>query len=123
MFGQWWTQDHDGVVNIEHCGSGLCGIVVGVTDFRPDGSAQTDLHGHSRCHLQIIPDGSLDGDGVWESHITNPDDDKTYTIQLRVDEGGRLRMRGYIGIPLFGRTVYWTRFNGRLSPTCHILSP
>jgi uncharacterized protein (DUF2147 family) len=94
--------------------------VVGVTDFDADGSALKDLHGRSRCHLQIIPDGKVEADGTWDSHITNPDDGKVYTITLRVDEDGRLRMRGYIGIPLFGRTVFWTRFNGRLTPDCHL---
>ena len=118
--GRWWTQDRDGIVQIEPCGAGLCGSVVGVTNFTADGSSPKDLHGRSRCHLQIIPDGKVDEDGVWASHITNPDDDKTYTITLRVDHDGRLRMRGYIGIPLFGRTVFWTRFHGHLTPDCHI---
>ncbi len=57
---------------------------------------------------------------MWDSHITNPDDDKTYTIRLRVDPDGRLRMRGYIGIPLLGQTVYWTRFTEHLTADCHV---
>ena len=120
VMGLWWTQDHDGIVQILPCGSGLCGLVAGVTNFRPDGSAPTDLHGRSRCQLEIIPDGKVDDDGSWDSHITNPDDGKTYTITLRVDPDGRLRMRGYIGLPLFGRTVFWTRFKGHLTPDCHL---
>ncbi len=120
VIGLWWTQDRDGVVQIVPCSTGLCGSVVGVTDFAPDGSAKKDLHGHSRCHLQIIPNGKLEEDGIWDSHIINPEDDKVYTISLRVDQDGRLRMRGYIGIPLFGRTVFWTRFNGHLTPDCHL---
>ena len=43
-----------------------------------------DLHGLSRCHLPLISGGKPDDGGVWDSHITNPDDDKTYTIRLRV---------------------------------------
>ena len=57
---------------------------------------------------------------MWDSHILNPDDDKTYTIRLAVDDDGRLRMRGYVGLPIFGRTVYWTRFTEQLTPDCHI---
>ncbi len=120
VMGLWWTQDRDGVIQIGPCGAGLCGLVAGVTDFKPDGSAPKDLHGHSRCRLEIIPDGKADEDGSWDSHITNPDDDKTYTITLRVEPDGRLRMRGYIGIPLFGRTVFWTRFKGHVTPDCHV---
>ncbi len=120
VMGLWWTQDHDGIVQIFSCGSGLCGIVAGVTNFLPDGSAPKDWQGRSRCRLQIIPDGKADDDGSWDSHITNPDDGKTYTITLRVDPDGRLRMRGYIGLPLFGRTVFWTRFKGHLTQDCHL---
>ncbi len=120
IVGTWWTQDKDGVVKITTCPDGLCGSVVGITTFRPDGSAPLNLHARSRCHLRIISDGTVDGDGVWNSHITNPDDDKVYTINLRLDERGRLRMRGYIGLPLFGQTVYWTRFGGHLTDDCHI---
>ena len=120
VFGEWWTPNHDGVVEIMPCAEGLCGVVIGVTHLRPDGTAELNVQGRSRCHLQIIEGGSLDSDGVWNSHITNPDDDKRYTIQLRVAKDGRLRMRGYIGIPLFGRTVYWQRFEGHVTPECHI---
>lgn len=120
VVGTWWTQDKDGVVRITTCPGGLCGDVVGITSFRADGSPPMDLHGHSRCHLRIISDGRVDGDGVWNSHITNPDDDKTYTITLRPDDHGRLRMRGYIGLPIFGKTVFWTHFGGHLTSDCHI---
>ena len=120
VVGTWWTQDRDGVVKIAECGNSLCGYVVGITNFKPDGFPPKDLHGHSRCQLQIIPDGKPDEDGSWDSHITNPDDDKTYTITLRVDPDGRLRMRGYIGLPLFGKTVFWTRYQGHLTPDCHL---
>ncbi len=120
VMGTWWTQDRDGVVRISPCSSGLCGTVVGIIHFQPDGSAPKDIQGRSRCNLQIIPGGTAEADGSWDSHITNPDDGKTYTITLRVDPDGRLRMRGYIGIPLFGRTVFWTRFKGHLTADCHL---
>ena len=118
--GIWWTQDHDGVVQLYQCPAGLCGRVVGITTFKPDGSPPLDWLGRSRCREQIVPDGKVDEDGAWDSHITNPDNGKTYTITLRVQADGRLRMRGYIGLPLFGQTVFWTRFKGRLTPDCHV---
>ena len=82
VVGDWWTQNRDGVVELYTCPAGLCGRVAGIVHFKPDGSPPQDLHGHSRCHLPLIPDGKIDAEGVWNSHITNPDDDKTYTIRL-----------------------------------------
>jgi len=29
-------------------------------------------------------------------------------------------LRGFVGIPLFGRTQIWHRFTGRLTPECGI---
>ena len=107
VVGVWWTQDKDGVVQIIPCGSGLCGSVVGVTDFSTDGSAPKDLHGRSRCHLQIIPDGKVEADGTWDSHITNPDDGKVYTITLRstrmaVSACGGISVSHFLDEPCFG---------------------
>ena len=118
--GIWLTQNRDGVVEIRTCPTGLCGYVVGITKFQPNGDPPVDNHGRSRCHLQIIPDGHEDADGIWSSHITDPDDGDTYTINLQPEGPDRLRMRGYIGLPLLGHTVYWTRFTGTLTPHCHI---
>ena len=120
VVGIWWTQDKDGIVQITTCPAGLCGYVAGIVTFKPDGSAPLDIRGRTRCRLQIIPDGRAEADGSWDSHITNPDDGKTYTTTMRVDDDGRLRLRGYIGLPLFGQTVFWTRFTGHLTPDCHV---
>ncbi|MEJ1976245.1 MAG: DUF2147 domain-containing protein [Acetobacteraceae bacterium] len=120
VMGTWLTQNRDGVVNIHACPTGLCGDVVGITGFQPNGAPPVDVQGRSRCHLQIIPDGHPDDDGLWFGHITNPDDGQTYTIEVQPDGPDRLRMRGYIGLPLLGSTVYWTRFTGKLTPDCHI---
>ena len=119
--GQWVTAGNGGIVALRPCGSGMCGTVDGITGFQANGDPPVDVHGRSRCHLTIIPDLQLDADGVWGGHVTNPDDGKTYTIQITLDPEGRLRMRGYIGIPLFGLTTVWTRFGGRLTPDCHIV--
>jgi uncharacterized protein (DUF2147 family) len=120
ILGSWLTEDRGGVVTLRPCSAGVCGTVDGVTAFQPNGGPPLDYRGQSRCHLQIVPDLHQDDPGHWSGHITNPDDGKTYNIKISLDERGRLAMRGYIGIPLLGRTTLWSRFNGRLTPDCHI---
>ena len=120
ILGYWMTADNGGVVGLHTCGASVCGTVDGITGFRPNGSAPVDVNGTSRCHLQIIGDLQPDDDGVWAGHITNPDDGKTYSIHISLDPQGKLRMRGYIGIPLLGRTTIWTRYQGKLTPDCHL---
>ena len=109
------------MVTLRPCDGAICGVVEGLTGFRPDGSPPLDVQGRSRCHLTIIGDLQLSEPGVWAGHITNPDDGKMYSIHISLDPQGRMRMRGYIGIPLLGRTTIWTRYQGRLTPDCHIV--
>lgn len=47
--------------------------------------------------------------------ILDPDNGNTYRALLTVADGGRkLRVRGYIGVSLFGRTQVWERVDERL---------
>lgn len=48
---------------------------------------------------------------LWEDgRILDPLHDRAYRVNMRLaEEGKKLRVRGYIGIPLFGRTQYWVR--------------
>ena len=50
------------------------------------------------------------GDEYTEGLILDPDDGKLYRCTVRLFDGGnRLNIRGYIGIPLLGRTQVWLR--------------
>ena len=51
-----------------------------------------------------------DGDGWAGGHILDPKNGKTYNAKLSLqDAGNRLRVRGFIGTPLFGRSQTWLR--------------
>lgn len=55
--------------------------------------------------------GLRKGDDVWEGGtILDPNNGKTYRSQLRVVDGGKkIEVRGYVGIPLLGRSQSWLR--------------
>ncbi len=118
VLGEWLTQGRDGVIRIQGCQAGLCGTVVGLTGFKPDGTPPRDVNGRSQCNLAIITDASRSGSGAWFGHIRNPEDGRVHNIELSIDTQGRLQLRGYVGIPLLGQTVVWTRYHGRLTPDC-----
>lgn len=120
VMGQWLTQNKDGVISIRECERGLCGTVIGVTAFKPDGSPPVDIEGHTQCNLPLITDAVRSGDSKWFGHIRNPEDGHVHEIELSVDAQGRLHLRGYVLVPLFGKTVVWTRFRGHLTPDCHM---
>ena len=44
--------------------------------------------------------------------ILDPDEGRTYRCSARLLDGGRkLEVRGYVGVPFFGRTQIWVRGN------------
>lgn len=59
--------------------------------------------------LELLKDFTFDGDNVYEDGtVYDPKNGKTYSCKLTL-EGNTLRLRGYVGISLFGRTEIWTR--------------
>ena len=59
--------------------------------------------------LEMLKDFTYDGDNVYEDGtIYDPKNGKTYSCKMTL-EGNTLRIRGYIGISLFGRTEVMTR--------------
>ena len=59
--------------------------------------------------LELLKDFTFDGDNVYEDGtIYDPKSGKTYSCKMTL-AGTSLKIRGYIGISLFGRTEVWTR--------------
>jgi len=49
-------------------------------------------------------------DLTWEEGtIYDPENGSTYSCSIRMTDGNKLDVRGYIGVSLFGRTDVWTR--------------
>jgi uncharacterized protein (DUF2147 family) len=60
--------------------------------------------------LQILWDLRKDGDQWSGGKVLDPDNGKTYRCYIAVEDGGRkLKVRGFIGFSLLGRTQNWLR--------------
>jgi len=53
----------------------------------------------------LVKDGSLYENG----NITDPENGKTYNCYVELVSDSKLKIRGYIGFSIFGRTQYWYR--------------
>lgn len=60
--------------------------------------------------MAILRDLKKDGNEWSGGTILDPANGKTYKCTIAVENGGKkLKVRGYIGVSLFGRTQYWVR--------------
>ncbi len=60
--------------------------------------------------LQILWGLKKNGSQWSGGQVLDPETGKIYRASLALEDGGKkLRLHGYIGIPLLGRTQYWSR--------------
>jgi uncharacterized protein (DUF2147 family) len=60
--------------------------------------------------LNLLSHFRFDGDDEWEDgRIYDPESGKTYRCYLTLKDRNTLKLRGYIGVSLLGRTEVWTR--------------
>lgn len=119
LTGLWLTQDRDGHVRIEPCDDGLCGSIVWMEDpLDETGTQRRDVKNPDRSlrdrpvqGMTILRIGDEpDAKGVLRGgQIYDPKTGRTYRCTLRSAGSGVLKVRGYLGISLIGRTTRWTR--------------
>ena len=118
LVGKWLTQEQKSIVKIYKKNNKFYGKIVWLReendkagkpktdDKNPDESKQS----RKLMGLLLLRDFVFDGDDTWEDgEIYNPKEGKTYSCKITFDEKDKIKVRGYIGISLFGKTVYWTR--------------
>lgn len=69
-----------------------------------------DKH-NQRIVGMVILDGLKDNGSKWDrGNILDPENGKTYRCNVKVvDNGQKLEVHGYIGLPIIGRTQTWVR--------------
>jgi uncharacterized protein (DUF2147 family) len=60
--------------------------------------------------MTILWDLRKDGNEYSGGHILDPNNGRTYRCRIALEDGGaKLKVRGFIGFSLLGRTQYWYR--------------
>ncbi len=116
VVGTWLSGDGDGWVEISRIEDGISGLVAGSPNDDPDRSKfddknpDPDLRGRKLLGLELFAGFHFDGDDRWVGGtIYDPNSGKTYRCIITVISDQQLKVRGYVGIPLLGRTEIWTR--------------
>ena len=116
--GLWLVDDGEAQVRIEPCGDAFCGRLVWLQDpldelgrqRRDDQNRDPQRRRRALLGLRILERVSARADaGAWkDGRIYDPKNGKTYRCKLELEPDGRLKLRGYVGFSLFGRTTRWT---------------
>jgi uncharacterized protein (DUF2147 family) len=125
ILGNWLSEAKDGVIQITVGAGGLYeGRIVGgshpgrMDEKNPDPS----LRGRSLLGAVILHHLHYDGAGKWSGGlIYEPDTGRTYKCSIELIAADDLRVRGYFGISLLGKSQIWTRYRGTtmLAPAAH----
>jgi len=110
--GYWLTENKRSVIHIEKCYDSLCGnihwIIEGGMQYdekNPDPSARKT----PMCDLKLLWGFIPDGNNWKDGKIYKADDGDVYNAKITILDENTLKLRGYVGIPLFGKTQKWKR--------------
>ncbi|MFC2123974.1 DUF2147 domain-containing protein [Bacteroidota bacterium] len=118
LLGIWFNQEKDAKIEIYKCGTKFCGKIVWLEEpNEEDGTPKIDdenpdeiLQNRPIMGLNILSDFVFEEDNLWEDgDIYDPKEGKTYSCYLKLETEKKLKVRGYIGFSLIGKTNYWTR--------------
>lgn len=130
VMGTWLTASGVAQVRLGPCpdvASGpLCGFIVGLINPKgPDGQVvapdvATDYRNENPSLRSRKVIGmpliwgfkkTADPNTFEDGKIYNGENGKTYNANISLQPDGKLRLRGYVGTPMFGETQLWTRVN------------
>lgn len=123
VLGQWWTDGEGSKIQIYKSGDKYHGKIVWLKEpnyaesdpeagkpkrdrKNPDPARQND----PMVGLNLVKDFTFDGESGWTGGtIYDPESGKTYKCTMKLSDANTLDVRGYIGIPAFGRSTTWKR--------------
>ncbi len=125
ILGTWWNQEKEAKIEIYSCDGKYCGKIVWLKepDFPANdakgmgGKPKIDRENPDSSQrerpilgMNLVWGFNSAGENLWEGgFIYDPRDGKTYKCKMTLESPDRLKVRGFIGISLIGKTNIWTR--------------
>ncbi len=116
-----WQTPAGGVVSVYACGERVCAKVLQVNrntlNKTDEKNPRAELRSRPLCGLEVGRGFTLgDEDHAENGELYEPASGRTYRGSM-ASEGGSLKLRGYVGVKLFGRTETWMRI-GQAPASC-----
>ena len=117
-----WVDHREGdqrkvAVWIEDCDGLLCGRIYWLKKPSSGGQPKRDQHNPDAalrdrplCGMTILSGFRKVDERTWTAgRIYNPNDGRSFSSTIDLEPDGSLKIRGYVGFSLFGKTVVWVR--------------
>ncbi len=107
------TGKPEAIVEIFESGGAFHGRIVRLLEDEP-GSVCTQCTGSRKGQplvgMVFLTGLRAEGDEFNAGEILDPDDGRTYRARMKLSDGGdKLKVRGFLGLSIFGRTQTWLR--------------
>ena len=117
ILGEWLTAGGTSKIEIYKDGEEYCGRISWLKEPDKDGKAKVDennpdtkLRSRPLLGLIILRGFMFDGEDQWKGgKIYDPKSGNDYSAKMTLVDDHALDLRGYVLMPLFGRTETWTR--------------
>jgi len=122
ILGIWLNEDKDAHVEIYKDGDKYFGKIIWLKNPIREETGKPKLDKENEDEslrtrpvmgMLLLNDFEFDGDDEWEDGtVYDPKNGKTYKCYMEFDDEDnmdKLKVRGFIGFSLLGRTTYWTK--------------
>ena len=118
VLGKWYSIDPDtgsneSIIEIYQKGDKIYGKIIEILKEEEKDKTCIECTGKDKNQpiegLVIVRGLSKEGDEWTDGKILDPKNGKLYKCYISLEEENKLKLRGYIGFSLIGRTEYWHR--------------
>ncbi len=112
ILGEWINEAKDAKFQIYKKDNKYFGKIIWGTggDTKDSKNPEPKLRSRELIGLTILNNFVFDGSDTWENGtIYDPKEGKTYSCTINLKSPKEMKVRGYIGVSLFGRTEIWTK--------------
>ena len=115
--GLWLTEKKGIIVDLYDCDGNLCGRTVWLKKMNhKNGAPRLDaknpdpaLRERHWCGMEVISNVRPDGPDEWDNgEIYDPKSGDTFDFAIE-RKGEGLKVRGYLGVKMLGKSEFWTR--------------
>lgn len=117
ILGEWINEEKDTRIEIYKSGTHYAGKLIwalnlmeadGQTPRKDVNNTDEKLRTRNLSNIDLLHDFVF-SEGIWDDgKMYDPKSGKTYNCLMKL-RSEKLEIRGYVGIPLLGRTTYWER--------------